>query len=279
MKVKSNNRSRRHRGGGSNIIPFTNIATLPTTVPATVTAAAPATATAPATVPATAPAPATATGPLESGSISHTSNELVKQALSPTPEPAVEGEPTIIKLGSQVIPVKEEEIDLYIKQKEDERLKKFREEYLEIKKQKSFLESLKNGTRSGSAVCLGFAMVFMMEFNLFLKSNKDNFCKSPKEVYKNLLTKIIDTLKSHIAPSGPVKLILDTLIKEANVISTILTLFSLPLLPFCATGSMNILVDVITLAIGVIAENLCTTKRIELKRTIKEILHKLIKIS
>ena len=269
MKRKSNNRSRRYRGGGSNIITSTNIATAPATIPAI--------ATAPATIPATVNVPSTApsTSPLESGSISHTSNELVKQALSPTPEPAVQGEPIIIKLGSQVIPVKEEEIALYIKTKEDERLKKIRDEYLAIKKQKTFLESLKNGTRSGSALCLGFAMVFMMEFNLFLKTNKDNFCKSPKEVYRDLLTKIINNLESYVVPSGPIRTVLDTLIKQANVISIILTIFSFPLLPLCATGNMNIIIDVITVVIGVIAEKLCTEKRIEIKHTIKDIFHKI----
>jgi len=277
MKRKSNNRSRIYRGGSSNSIPSTNIAnaTVPATIPAIANVPVNVPPTIPVNTPVNIPPTAPSSGPVESGSISKSSNHLVKQALSPTPEPSVEGEPTLIKLGSQVIPVKEEEIALYIKQKEDERLEKFREEYLEIKKQKTFLESLRSGERSGSALCLGFAMIFMMEFNIFLKTNKDNFCRAPNEVYKSLLAKIIETLESYVAPSGPTKIVLDAIIKQANAISIILTLFSLPLLPLCATGHMNTIVDVITLVIGVIAENLCTTKRIEIKRTIKDIFHKI----
>ena len=264
MREKSNNRSRHHSGGEVDV-----------PVPEPAPEPAPAPAPAPVPVPEPVPAPAAESEVLENTSISQSTNQLVKQALSPTPEPAVKGEPVLLKLGSQVIPIHEEEIDIYIKQKEQERFKKYREEYIESKKQKTFLESLRSGKRSGSAVCVGFAIIFMMEFNKFLKAHKDDFCKEPNKVYEDLLQKVITYMESYITPDGVLREILHAIIKASKVIGIILTIFSLPLIPLCATGKVNTIVDVVTVVIGIIAENLCTTKRIEIKATIKEIFHRI----
>jgi hypothetical protein len=200
---------------------------------------------------------------------------LVKQVLTPSVEPSLPNEPVVVELGSKKYPVEKSEIDTYIKQKEEERIKKYRDEYLESKKEYFFLESLKSGSRTGSTICLGFTILFMIHLRKFLDENKDNLCRDPKKFYNNILTKTIEKLEEYVTPGGIARTILDFIIKESKVISLILSLISIPLFPICMTGLTGPVIDVITVAIGLITENICTTRRIEITHTLKEILKRI----
>jgi hypothetical protein len=200
---------------------------------------------------------------------------LVQQALSPTPEPVALNAPTVIVLGNKKYPVEQAEIDAFIKGKEEARYKQYREEYLASKKEHIFMESLRTGSRSGNTICLGFTMLFMIAFRNFMEQNKNNLCQNPRAFYRNLINTVVENLKGYIAPGGLSRTILDLLINESNVISLILSLISIPLFPVCMTGLTTPVIDVITIAIGLITENLCTSKRIDIKNTIKEILKRI----
>jgi hypothetical protein len=200
---------------------------------------------------------------------------LIKQVLTPTVEPSLPNEPIVVELGSKKYPVEKTEIDNYIKQKEEERIKKYTDEYLESKKEYFFMESLKTGSRSGNTICLGFTIIFMIHLRKFLEENKDNLCRDPKRFYNNVLSKTIEKLEEFVTPGGIARTILDFVIRESKVISLILSLISIPLFPVCLTGITGPVIDVITVAIGLITENICTSRRIEITRTIKEILKRI----
>lgn len=200
---------------------------------------------------------------------------LIKQVLEPAAEPSATTNSVVLELGKKKYQVEKSEIDDYIKQKEEERLKKYRDEYLESKKEYFFLESLRSGSRTGNTICLGFTILFMIQLRKFLDENKENLCKDTKKFYNNILLKTVQNLEEYVVPGGIARTILDFIINKSNVISLILSLVSIPLFPICMTGATGPIIDVITIAIGLITENICTTKRIEITQTIKEILRRI----
>jgi hypothetical protein len=176
--------------------------------------------------------------------------------------------------NGQTVEICKNEFNTYENKKRNVEVKRNLNEYKVAVKEQAFREGIVKGLRPGASVCIGFTIIFMTEMNKFLKENKDAICNDTRLFYKNILER---SLKYFLAreQSHIVEKLLNLIVDKLNVITMILSLVSFPLLSACATGIIGPIIDVITVAISVITEKLCTSERLTIKATVLDIIKNL----
>lgn len=172
------------------------------------------------------------------------------------------------------------EIEKHIKNQEIARLKQYANQYVEKKTfNKKFNLALENNPILYEGICSAASREFLETTKRFLQENKFAFCMNPRGFYSNILKLAIDKLKKkqHLDGGLP-SLIIDLIVKNENLISLLITLLTLPVLPFCITGAPQavfILFETLSVIIDIIMGELCSMNVIKYNLVIRKALTKL----
>jgi hypothetical protein len=176
--------------------------------------------------------------------------------------------------NGQTVEICKNEFNNYENKKANGERKRNLDQYKVVVKEQAFREGIVKGLRPGASVCIGFTIIFMTEMNKFLKENKDAICNDTRSFYKNILDRVVKYFLAR-EQSRIVEKLLNLIIDKLNVITMILSLVTFPLLSACAAGIIGPIIDVITVAISVITEKLCTSERLTIKATVLDIIKNL----
>jgi len=172
---------------------------------------------------------------------------------------------------AQHIEICRPELDDYIRQRRLGEEEQYRKDLEEVIKDEGFKSSVLHGHRRGR-ICFDFTMVFMKAFNQFLKDNRNALCSNPRQFYSNCLRKVLEYYREKKIKNEIVKFLYDLLVRQINILPTILALVSLPLLPFCALGFIPLIIDIVTVIIGFVTDILCSKQRLDVTNTVFDIL-------